>query len=424
MVIGEDYRFPIEIIRVIDGDGFKARALDGINRELEVRLYAIDAPEGRQKYGREATNHLRNLTKVGRFWLETKNQDPHGRTIAIVYKDGNDAEHTLNYAMVRDGWAYWYSRYERQYNKTPDGELEMTEPLNELGLKEAQQQAHTEARGVWVEPDIERPWQCKIRVAEERKRSELLSKLLFEAIRVDNTSEMLRLLNHGVDPNARNAQGYTPLHLTARSGQARMLQALLELGVYVDPRDATGHTPLHLTAFNQNRRPKDLLIAAGADVSAVNDEGYTPLQLEREKQHELLCEALGAGNTRQVPGLIAAGIDPGFRDAKGHSPLHIVAVNGQADEWVDMLWKAGADPNARDERGRTPLHQAALNGKFQTYKRLVAAGGDINVKDDYGETPDQIKRDIRKRDIRGRILYTLGLLVFIAAAALVLFALS
>ena len=93
------------------------------------------------------------------------------KTYAIVYKDGKDAEHTLNYAMVRDGWAYWYSRYERQYNKTPDGELEMTEPLqNELGLKEAQQQAHTEARGVWVEPDVERPWQYKIRVAEESKR--------------------------------------------------------------------------------------------------------------------------------------------------------------------------------------------------------------------------------------------------------------
>ena len=71
-----------------------------------MRLYAIDAPEGRQKYGREATNHLRNLTNVERFWLKTKNQDPHGRTIAIVYKDGNDAEHTLNYAMVRDG-ARW-----------------------------------------------------------------------------------------------------------------------------------------------------------------------------------------------------------------------------------------------------------------------------------------------------------------------------
>ena len=423
MVISEDYRFPIEIIRVIDGDGFKARALDGTNRELEVRLYAIDAPEGRQKYGREATNHLRNLTEVGHFWLEAKNQDPHGRTIAIVYKDGIDAEHTLNYAMVRDGWAYWYSRYERQYKKTPEGELEMTEPLNELGLKEAEQQAHTEDRGVWVEPGVERPWQYKIRVAEERKRSELLSKLLFEAISVDNTSEMLRLLNQGVDPNARNAQGYTPLHLTARSGQARMLQALLELGVDVDPRDATGHTPLHLTAFNQNRRPKDLLITAGADVNAVSDEGYTPLQLESEKQHELLCEALDTGNTRKVPELIAAGIDPGFRDTRGHSPLHIVAVNGQA-EWVDMLWKAGADPNARDERGRTPLHQAALNGKFQTYKLLVAVGGDINVRDDYGETPHQIKRDIHKRDIRGRILAALGIIAVTAIGALVLFAIS
>ena len=423
MVISEDYRFPIEILQVIDGDGFKARAQDGTNRELEVRLYAIDAPEGRQKYGREATNHLRNLTKVGRFWLVTKDQDPHGRTIAIVYKDGIDAEHTLNYAMVRDGWAYWYSRYERDYNRTPEGELEMTEPLNELGLKEAEQQAHTEGKGVWIEPDVERPWQYKIRVAEERKRSVLLSKLLFEAISVDNTREMSRLLNQGADPNVRNAQGYTPLHLTARSGQAGMLQALLELGVDVEPRDATGHTPLHLTAFNQNRRVKDLLIAAGADVSAVSDEGYTPLQLEKEKRSELLYEALGAGNTREVPNLIAAGIDHGFRDTRGHSPLHIVAVNGQA-EWVDMLWKAGADPNARDKRGRTPLHHAALNGKFQTYKLLVESGADINVRDDYGQTPHQVKRDTRKSDIRDRVLTALGLLAFTAAAALVLFVLS
>ncbi|MCY4581173.1 MAG: ankyrin repeat domain-containing protein [Chloroflexi bacterium] len=423
MTNDEDYRFPIEILQVIDGDGFKARAQDGTNRELEVRLYAIDAPEGRQKYGREATKHLRILTKAGRFWLVTKGQDRHGRTIAIVYRDGVDAEHTLNYAMVRDGWAYWYSRYEREYNRTPEGELELTEPLNELGLKEAEQQAHTEGKGVWIEPDVERPWQYKIRVAEERERSELLSMLLFEAISVDNTFEMSRLLNQGIDPNIRNAQGYTPLHLAARSGQAEMLQALLELGVDVDPRDATGHTPLHLTAFNQIRRVRDLLIAAGADISAVSDEGYTPIQLQKEKRSELLCEALNSGKTLEVPKLLSDGINHEFRDTRGYSPLDIVAINGLA-EWVDMFWKAGADPNARDKRGRTPLHHAALNGKFQTYKLLISAGADIDARDDYGQTPHQIRRDTRKSDLRGRALTALGLLAFTAAAALVLFILS
>ena len=37
---------PIEIIRIIDGDGFEARVLVRSGRTIEVRLYAIDAPEG------------------------------------------------------------------------------------------------------------------------------------------------------------------------------------------------------------------------------------------------------------------------------------------------------------------------------------------------------------------------------------------
>lgn len=40
---------------------------------------------------------------------------------------------------------------------SPVGELEITEPLNELGLKEAEASAYMESRGVWVEPGAERP---------------------------------------------------------------------------------------------------------------------------------------------------------------------------------------------------------------------------------------------------------------------------
>lgn len=161
MVSREDDRYPIEITHVIDGDGFQAKALDGSNRAVEVRLYAIDAPEGGQKYGQEATKHLRQVVRDGRFRLQVRGQDPNGRTVAVVYKDSLETSHTLNYLMVRAGWAYWYSHYE-------DGG-------NELGLREAEATAYMEGVGVWQEPGLERPWAFKERVrqeAEEKVRQE------------------------------------------------------------------------------------------------------------------------------------------------------------------------------------------------------------------------------------------------------------
>ena len=149
----EDDRFPIEITRVVDGDGFEARVLDGSDRMIDVRLYAIDAPESDQTYGRESMNHLRQLAQDGRFWLEVKGEDPNGRTVGVVYKDSFDCSRTLNYLMVSSGWAYWYSHYEH-------GE-------DELGLRASEASAYMEGTGVWQKPDLERPWDFK-----ERKRQE------------------------------------------------------------------------------------------------------------------------------------------------------------------------------------------------------------------------------------------------------------
>ena len=182
MVSREDDRYPIEITHVIDGDGFQAKALDGSNRAVEVRLYAIDAPEGGQKYGQEATKHLRQVVRDGRFWLQVRGQDPNGRTVAVVYKDSLETSHTLNYLMVRAGWAYWYSHYE-------DGG-------NELGLREAEATAYMEGVGVWQEPGLERPWAFKERVrqeAEEKVRQEKLRQEAEEKARQEVEERARRL---------------------------------------------------------------------------------------------------------------------------------------------------------------------------------------------------------------------------------------
>ena len=338
----EDNRFPIEIISVVDGDGFEARALDGTNRDIEVRLFAIDAPEGRQKYGRESTDHLRNLTRQGRFWVEVKDQDRYGRVIGIVYKDGFDAEHSLNYAMVKDGWAYWYSRYERQRNWTPECEMEITEPQNELGLREAEALAYMESRGVWVEPDLERPWDYKRRLAEEERQDkerieeeENRSKLLFQAFNDGGTDTILSLIAQGVNTRARNDQGDTPLHLAAGRDLVEVVTALIQSDARLEVTNADMRTPLHIAASRGLNRMVAKLMEAGADGIAKDNDGDTPMHLIARE-----------GHIAPMRTILDAGVDVDQRNARDETPLHVAAANGQTYV-VENLYSAGADINAK-----------------------------------------------------------------------------
>lgn len=76
------------------------------------------------------------------------------------------------------------------------------------------------------------------------------------------------LLVGGADPTARtkNGDGYSPLHLAARSGSNRVVKALLEQGVIVDPRNSLQQPPLFMAAKAGHPVIVTTLLDAGADV--------------------------------------------------------------------------------------------------------------------------------------------------------------
>ena len=49
----------------------------------------------------------------------------------------------------------------------------------------------------------------------------------------------------GTDPNARDNDDNTPLHLASKLGLAKVAEILLDRGVDVDARDKNYKTPLH-----------------------------------------------------------------------------------------------------------------------------------------------------------------------------------
>jgi len=58
-------------------------------------------------------------------------------------------------------------------------------------------------------------------------------------------------------------------------------------------------------------------------------------------------------------------------------------------EAVKQHLAAGADVNAKDDRviGQTPLHHAARKDHKEIAELLIAEGADVNAKDNDGETP-------------------------------------
>ena len=66
--------------------------------------------------------------------------------------------------------------------------------------------------------------------------------------------------------------------------------------------------------------------------------------------------------------------------------IHEAAMKGNI-EAVKQHLAAGADVNAKDQNGKTPLHYAAWKGHKEIAELLIANEADVNAKNHLGFTP-------------------------------------
>jgi len=101
---------------------------------------------------------------------------------------------------------------------------------------------------------------------------------LFRAAMNGDLNEVkLLVIDCGLDPNARNNIGSTPLHDAAWSGHPEVVRFLLERGVDPNIRNNDGWTPLHSEAFRCRIDVARILLDHGADPTIRDNEGRTPL---------------------------------------------------------------------------------------------------------------------------------------------------
>jgi ankyrin repeat protein len=192
--------------------------------------------------------------------------------------------------------------------------------------------------------------------------------------------------------------GWTALHTAARRGQLEIVRLLLEHGADPNAREAGDNTyPLHWAAAARQVEIVRALLDAGGDVHGFGDvheldvigwatyfhpedgeasSDVVPLLLDRGARHQIFS-AMSVGDPDLVRALVEE--QPEALDRRMSrfehrlTPLHF-AMSRKRYDLLDLLIQLGADLEAVDASGQTALAVAMLRGDQEAMRRLFAAG--------------------------------------------------
>jgi ankyrin repeat protein len=230
-----------------------------------------------------------------------------------------------------------------------------------------------------------------------------------------NTQAVDLLLDNGANPNVLDTNGYAPLHRAVRDS---------DYGIDMERKDAVltivksllKHGADPNLRIKQDKEKIAAEIKAGANafygkrttvtVTEIVLQGATPLLLAAE-----------VNNLDVIKALVEAEADPNIPTEQGTTALMMAAGAGTdvqrmrepeeratAVQTAKFLIEHGANVNAAGQYGWTALHAAAYQGLNDVISYLVSKGGNIDQKDNFGQTPLSISLSVLTKEIGARRL--------------------
>ncbi len=183
------------------------------------------------------------------------------------------------------------------------------------------------------------------------------------------------LIKHNADPSLKDNAGNTPLHIAVNAGYpVDILSTLVSAGAPVNAANAAGDTPLIISVRSGNLVFAAPLISNGADLFMLNLAKESALSL-----------AVGAGS-KAVDAIVTRS-NVTQRDNLGNSILSTAVGLKGSGEIISLILSRGADPNTRNNSGDSALHIAVRENLEEQGRILLNAKADIFGTNTKGESP-------------------------------------
>ena len=216
----------------------------------------------------------------------------------------------------------------------------------------------------------------------------------------------------------------TALHLACLFGLVDTLKSLIEQGIPLDtPTAICGTCPIHNAAAGDVPELLRVLLDAKPDLYVSNwygtalhcaaergrsdnliilikDHGVPVDITEKQFGRTALHCAVQQSHWHAVKVLLELGANPNARKKNGQSPIHVVEDGvsdlAECEAALDLIGTPGFSPE--------DLRSSWFKGRFLL---LLAKGADLNMQDDYGNTPLHVAA-LRCNPTQARILIALG----------------
>lgn len=229
---------------------------------------------------------------------------------------------------------------------------------------------------------------------------------LFYAVRNGQLESVRELIAAGANIKIKSGNKF-PLTITATmNNRSKILALLLESGLDPDAADHNGDSPLHHAAFENCIECADILIQAGADIDHASEDGsravhYAAAQGHAEFLSFLISEtnveidvprhngstamsmAAIKGHSKCIEVLADAGVK--IDDSNTNKPLLFTMLAADNAECMRALHKAGANVNVVVDE-MSLIFNAILLNRTECLKVLIECGANVEVKNVNNET--------------------------------------
>ncbi|KAH0453910.1 hypothetical protein IEQ34_018234 [Dendrobium chrysotoxum] len=223
---------------------------------------------------------------------------------------------------------------------------------------------------------------CRILKIQKENLSSILQ------LYVKDSYQILRNLLEGneIDPEKKPLVSEISFLITKREAELSMgvrsaayngdfyhLKGLTDAGADPNIKDYDGRTTIHIAASRGHEDIVKFLIQRKAEVNCLDKFGNSPL-----------LEAVKAGHDEIAKLLLENGAVLNLEDSGTY--LCKLAADNKVDI-LQRLLKYGVDPNCQNYDQRTPLHVAASAGLHLVAGVLIEFGANVLAKDRWGNTP-------------------------------------